>query len=86
MLRRGLFLLFTFTLFGVAEPVRDIQRVDSIGITVSDLDRSIDFYSRVLQFEKVSETEVDGDTWEHLTGVFGLRMRVARAARVGSGL
>ena len=52
--------------------------VDSIGLTVSDLDRSVEFYSTVLQFQKVSETEVDGDSYEHLTGVFGLRARIAR--------
>jgi catechol 2,3-dioxygenase-like lactoylglutathione lyase family enzyme len=52
--------------------------VDSIGLTVSDLDRSVEFYSTVLQFKKVSETEVDGDGYEHLTGVFGVRARIAR--------
>ena len=52
--------------------------VDSIGITVSDLDRSIEFYSKILSFEKVSETEFDGPDYEHLEGVFGLRMRTAR--------
>ena len=52
--------------------------VDAIGLTVSDLDRSVEFYSTVLQFQKISETEVDGDSYEHLTGVFGLRARIAR--------
>jgi catechol 2,3-dioxygenase-like lactoylglutathione lyase family enzyme len=47
-------------------------------MTVSDLDRSVEFYSKVLSFEKVSETEVDGLDYEHLDGVFGLRMRTAR--------
>src|SRR3954471_2461109 len=55
-----------------------ITAVDSIGITVSDLDRSVEFYSKVLSFEKVSEAEVDGPEYEHLEGVFGLRMRTAR--------
>jgi catechol 2,3-dioxygenase-like lactoylglutathione lyase family enzyme len=55
-----------------------VTGVDSIGITVSDLDRSVEFYSKVLLFEKVSETEVDGAEYEHLEGVFGLRMRTAR--------
>ena len=55
-----------------------VKGVDAIGLTVSDLDRSVEFYSTVLQFEKVSETEVDGDSYEHLTGVFGLRARIAR--------
>ncbi|MGH9538383.1 MAG: VOC family protein [Terriglobales bacterium] len=52
--------------------------VDAIGITVSDMDRALDFYSRVLTFEKVSDTEVAGEDYEHLEGVFGLRMRVVR--------
>jgi catechol 2,3-dioxygenase-like lactoylglutathione lyase family enzyme len=52
-------------------------------LTVSDLDRSVAFYSKVLSFEKVSETEVDGSAWEHLEGVFGLRIRTARM-RLGS--
>jgi catechol 2,3-dioxygenase-like lactoylglutathione lyase family enzyme len=55
-----------------------VTAVDSIGLTVSDLDRSVEFYSRVLSFEKVLETEVDGSDYEHLEGVFGLRMRTAR--------
>lgn len=55
-----------------------VSAVDSVGMTVSDLDRSIDFYSKVLAFEKVSETEVDGPAYEHLEGIFGLRMRIAR--------
>jgi glycerol uptake facilitator-like aquaporin/catechol 2,3-dioxygenase-like lactoylglutathione lyase family enzyme len=52
--------------------------VTTAGMTVSDLDRSVDFYSRVLGFEKESETEVAGPAYEHLQGLFGLRMRVAR--------
>jgi catechol 2,3-dioxygenase-like lactoylglutathione lyase family enzyme len=55
-----------------------IDGVDAIGITVSDIDRAVDFYSRVLTFEKVSDTEVAGENYEHLEGVFGLRMRVVR--------
>ncbi len=52
--------------------------VDSIGITVSDMDHSVEFYSKILTFEKVSDAEVWGDEYEHLQGVFGLRMRVVR--------
>jgi catechol 2,3-dioxygenase-like lactoylglutathione lyase family enzyme len=57
-------------------PKAHIQGVHSIGITVSDLDRSIEFYSKVLSFEKVSDMEVWGEEYERLYGVFGLRMRV----------
>jgi len=52
--------------------------VDSIELTVSDLDRSVDFYSRVLHFQKVAEYEAGGPDYEHLEGVFGLRVRTAR--------
>jgi catechol 2,3-dioxygenase-like lactoylglutathione lyase family enzyme len=52
--------------------------VEVVGLTVSDMDRSVDFFSKVLTFEKVSDVEVAGEAWEHLQGVFGLRMRVVR--------
>jgi catechol 2,3-dioxygenase-like lactoylglutathione lyase family enzyme len=55
-----------------------ISAVESVGMTVSDMDRSIDFYSNVLSFEKLSDVEVAGGDYEHLEGVFGLRMRVVR--------
>ncbi len=55
-----------------------VDGVDAVGITVSDMDRAVAFYSAVLTFEKVSDTEVAGDRYEHLEGVFGLRMRVVR--------
>jgi hypothetical protein len=58
-------------------PVADVG-VESVGMTVSDLDRAVDFYTRVLGFEKLSEVEVAGEAYEQLQGVFGLRMRVAR--------
>jgi len=52
--------------------------VDAVGMTVSDMNRAVDFYSRVLSFEKTSDVEVWGDSYEHLEGLFGLRMRVVR--------
>jgi catechol 2,3-dioxygenase-like lactoylglutathione lyase family enzyme len=55
-----------------------VASVDSVGITVSDLDRAVEFFSKVLTFEKVSEAEVAGPDYERLQGVFGLRIRVAR--------
>jgi catechol 2,3-dioxygenase-like lactoylglutathione lyase family enzyme len=55
-----------------------VAAVDSVGMTVSDMDRAVDFYSQVLTFEKVSDIEVTGTEYEHLQGVFGLRMRVVR--------
>jgi catechol 2,3-dioxygenase-like lactoylglutathione lyase family enzyme len=55
-----------------------VTSVDAISLTVKDADAEAAFFSRVLSFEKVAETEVSGDDYEHLEGVFGLRMRVVR--------
>jgi catechol 2,3-dioxygenase-like lactoylglutathione lyase family enzyme len=55
-----------------------VKAVDAVGFTVSDVDASVEFFSKVLSFEKVSDVEVIGDEYEHLQGVFGLRMRVVR--------
>ena len=38
-----------------------VEQVGAIGMTVSDMDRSVDFYARVLSFEKVSDVEVTGE-------------------------
>ena len=51
--------------------------VESVGMTVSDMDRSVAFYS-ALTFQKVSDIEVLGEQYEHLEGVFGARMRIVR--------
>jgi catechol 2,3-dioxygenase-like lactoylglutathione lyase family enzyme len=59
-------------------PAPLVGRVEAVGLTVSDMDRSIEFYSKVLSFEKVSDVEVAGEEYERLQGVFGLRMRVVR--------
>ena len=55
-----------------------VEQVGAIGMTVSDMDASVDFYSKVLSFEKVYDVEVTGEDYERLQGVFGLRMRVVR--------
>src|SRR5262249_28521237 len=55
-----------------------VAGVDAVGMTVADVDRAADFFATVLSFEKTSEVEVAGDAYEHLEGVFGLRMRVVR--------
>lgn len=55
-----------------------VTRVDAVGITVSDMDRSVKFYREVLQFQKISDVELVGERWEKLFGIFGLRIRVVR--------
>src|SRR5438477_3590511 len=81
--QRGIHAALFLTLLALAShsaAQRDplVQGVDAIGITVSDMDRAMDFYSKVLTFEKISDAEVAGESYEHLDGVFGLRIRVVR--------
>lgn len=68
--------LLTFVAFLSSAHGQAVRRVETVGFTVSDMDKAIEFYARVLQFEKVSDTEVWGTEFEHLSGVFGARARV----------
>ena len=62
---------------GPAPPL-PVSAVDAIGMTVSDMDRAVEFYTSVLTFEKLSDVEIAGREFELLQGVFGARMRVVR--------
>ncbi|MGH7702872.1 MAG: VOC family protein, partial [Gemmatimonadales bacterium] len=53
-----------------------LRAVLAVGFTVSDMERSVDFYTRILTFEKLSDVETAGPASERLTGVFGVRLRV----------
>jgi catechol 2,3-dioxygenase-like lactoylglutathione lyase family enzyme len=55
-----------------------VTAVDSVGMTVADMDRAVAFYTSVLAFERVSDVEVAGREYELMSGVFGARMRVVR--------
>src|ERR1700757_1917604 len=74
--RFALTFLLAFAWVGAFAESQNIA-VDSVGMTVSDMDRSIAFYS-ALTFQKISDVEVLGEQYEHLEGVFGARMRVVR--------
>lgn len=69
---------FVFCLLPSISLAQLAKSVDAVGMTVADLDRSVEFFTKVLSFEKISETEVHGAEYEKLQGLFGLRMRVAR--------
>jgi catechol 2,3-dioxygenase-like lactoylglutathione lyase family enzyme len=77
-LRIGALVLLLSARLAVAGGVPLVAAVDAVGLTVSDMDRSLAFFCEVLDFEKVSDVEVAGTDYEHLEGVFGLRMRVVR--------
>src|SRR5438067_2030753 len=69
----ALFALLSVTGFAQSPQVA----VESVGMTVSDMDRSVAFYT-ALTFQKVSDIEVLGEPYEHLEGVFGARMHIVR--------
>jgi len=73
-----LFFTFSFLLFTSAALAQLVKSVETVGMTVADMDRSLEFFSKVLSFDKISDVEVHGGEYEKLQGVFGLRMRVAR--------
>ncbi|HKS55397.1 MAG TPA: VOC family protein [Steroidobacteraceae bacterium] len=53
-----------------------VRSIDSIGITVDDMDRAVEFYTKVLGFEKIDAREVAGEQYERLYGVFGMRLAI----------
>jgi len=55
-----------------------IVAVESIGMTVASIERSLEFYSKVLSFEKISDVEVSGAAYEQLQGLPNVQMRVVQ--------
>jgi catechol 2,3-dioxygenase-like lactoylglutathione lyase family enzyme len=55
-----------------------VGAVDSIGMTVGDMNQAVAFYTEVLSFEKVSDMEVAGRGHELASGVFAARKRIVR--------
>lgn len=82
--------IFTFALFIAAvlvclqtsdaatENAAQVVSVAAVGFTVADMDRAAAFYSEALSFKQVSDFEVDGEEYERLWGIFGVRARVVR--------
>ena len=54
----------------------DIERVKMIGFTVKDADREANFFTKVLNFEKVSDFRVVGSEYDRMEGVFNANMRI----------
>jgi catechol 2,3-dioxygenase-like lactoylglutathione lyase family enzyme len=74
----GWLLIGVITIFALLSSAHAqlVSKVESVGFTVSDMDKAIDFYTHVLQFEKISDREIAGEDLENLSGVFGARVRV----------
>jgi hypothetical protein len=59
------------------ERPRIVVAVDSIGMTVVDMERSLDFYTRVLSFQLVCDDQFGGDDYEYLYAIAKPRLRIA---------
>jgi catechol 2,3-dioxygenase-like lactoylglutathione lyase family enzyme len=55
-----------------------VQRVQSIGFTVADVDREAAFFTSVLQFEKIADFRLVGAEYGKLQGVFNASLRIVR--------
>lgn len=86
-MRRGRLWIAAFTLvFAVLSATREadatkaplVTAVGTIGITVSDLERSVAFYRDVLSFSVTETDEATGTAVERVEGVFGAHVRRAR--------
>src|SRR5438045_8436332 len=69
--------LTTLLVVALSVSAQGATSVESVGMTVSAMDRAVEFYS-ALTFQKISDIEVLGQEFEHLEGVFGARMRIVR--------
>jgi catechol 2,3-dioxygenase-like lactoylglutathione lyase family enzyme len=65
-------------LFIASIAAAQVTKVESVGITVKEMDRSVKFYTEVLGFKKISDAEYKGTGYEKLQGLFGLNMRVVK--------
>jgi catechol 2,3-dioxygenase-like lactoylglutathione lyase family enzyme len=57
-----------------------VERLDHIAVTVSDLDRSLAFYTNVLGLREAGRHLLEGETISTMTGKSGVVMQVVRLA------
>ncbi|MDZ8225685.1 VOC family protein [Nostoc sp. ChiVER01] len=53
-----------------------VQKIRAIGLTVTNCDRSLDFYIQALAFELISDITVEGEDYSDLEGVPGAKIRI----------
>lgn len=57
-------------------PNAQVQKIRAIGLTVTDADRSKDFYTQALSFEPVSDITVETEAYSDLAGVAEAKIRI----------
>src|SRR5215510_13584116 len=55
-----------------------VRNLDHIAVTVSDLSRSLEFYSKALGFQEVERHRLEGETISTMAGKPGVVMQVVR--------
>ena len=65
---------------------RMITGVHHVSFTVSDMERSLEFYRDLLGFEVLDDRTVEGNFAETVTGLEGVRMRIIHLSGYGQGL
>ena len=73
--RVGLLLLLIPALTTLLAAQTRVLQVGPVVMTVADMDRSVEFYMRVLAFEKQSDTERSGPEIDELYGIPNARVR-----------
>jgi glyoxylase I family protein len=63
-----------------------VQRYTHVGICVSDLDRSLNFYREALGFEELGRNDMQGKPLDQLNQLQGVKVRTAFLGRDGSRL
>jgi catechol 2,3-dioxygenase-like lactoylglutathione lyase family enzyme len=66
---------FHASLAGQAASPGHVVQVGPVVMTVADMSRSVDFYTRVLTFEKTSDTERSGPEFDRLYGIHDAHIR-----------
>jgi catechol 2,3-dioxygenase-like lactoylglutathione lyase family enzyme len=74
-LRAGAWLLAALLCLATLPGLGQVRAVQGFGLTVSDVERSVAFYQKVLGFQKVAERVLADPQYDALTGVFGTRVR-----------
>lgn len=61
-----------------------VLRLSHIGICVSDISKSVDFYSKVFGFEQISAVDVKGEEAEKIMQIPGVNLHAAYLERDGT--
>ncbi|NJO56543.1 MAG: VOC family protein [Rhodospirillales bacterium] len=62
---------------GLSTTLAPAERIARVGFTVAHLDRSIDFYQRVLSLELVETVQIIEPRYDQLHGIFAANARIA---------